>query len=194
MTLLVLCMAGLLGAVLLLLLWGQRTREALAVAAFVCVGSVALYALFGSPLLLEHMRDLEEKIEENSLRVQKDPADLESWLIMAQAEFDSGNYKAAAEGFRRAVLVSKGQPRIITAYAEALIFDADGKVTMAAQKSIHIALMLDPQLPLARYYNAVWLLQNGKQEQAMAEMKKLYAELPDDSKLKKRMNAEIGRE
>jgi len=203
MTLFILCAGLLLLCVLAPLVvpmvrGGQR-KQALWLGLCIVIASVVLYAVLGSPRVIPeasaHMarlRELREQIEVTSAIIQKNPKNLEAWLTMSQAFSDSGDYAAAANGFKQAVLVSKGHPRIIMAYAEALVLQADGVVTQPAKKSIDIALMISPDLPLARYYQAVWLLQENRQPEAMIIMKKLYHELPDDSSLKRRMKAQIG--
>ncbi|MDX2074508.1 MAG: hypothetical protein SFX19_09140 [Alphaproteobacteria bacterium] len=205
MTLFIFSMILLLLAVLALMLLpmartGDR-KSALQIAVAITSASVLVYALCGSPRVVplaeEHnaeLRALYAQIKTTSALIEKQPQNLEAWLTLAQAFSDAGDYAAAANGFKQAVLLSKGHPRIIMAYAESLILQADGVVTDAAKKSIDIALMIDPQLPLTRYYQAVWLLQEGRQPEAMEMMKTLYHELPDDSSLKKRMKAQIGRD
>ena len=170
------------------------------IATFVLLGSIALYAAVGSPrvvpLALEYnarIKELHEQIKVTSALIKEHPDNLEAWLTLAQAFSDSGDYAAAANGFKQAVLLSKGHPRIIMAYAEAIIMQAEGVVTDQAKKSIDIALMMDPNLPLGRYYTAVWLLQENRQSEAMAMMKKLYRELPEDSSLKKKIKSQIGK-
>jgi len=197
-----LCILAALLAITLMVLFARPSdkKVALISALLISVSSAGLYALWGSPLVVEpaeaynaHMDGLQAKITENSERIKQNPNDLEAWLTMAQAFSDAGDYVAAANGFKQAVLLSKGDPRIIMAYAESLILQQGGVVTMQAKKSIDIALMLDKDMPIARYYQAVWLLQEERNDEAMEMMKTLYAELPEDSKLKQRMKAQIGR-
>lgn len=204
MTIFILSMMLLLALVLTLLLlpmWRAGERKAAKQLAFaITAGSVLLYALWGSPRVVPQAMErsaelhaLQKQIKVTSALIKENPNNLEAWLTLAQAFSDSGDYAAAANGFKQAVLISKGQPRIIMAYAESLILQAEGVVTPAAKKSIDIALMIDPKLPLARYYQAVWLLQENRQPEAMAMMKTLYNELPEDSSLKRRMKDSIGR-
>lgn len=195
----------LLASILALLLWplwrdGERMKAA-QLGLGIAVSSVLLYGWFGAyklvPQLEEYhaeMSALREQIIATSEIVKQHPDNLDAWLTLGEAFSDSGDYNAAAHAFKQAVLLSKGHPRIIIAYAEALILQAEGSVTDDANRSIDMALMLDPSLPLARYYKAVWHLQHENTAQAMHMMKQLYAELPEDSSLKKRMKAEIGRE
>ncbi len=170
------------------------------VAVFLFITSAGLYAIFGSPQLVEpvtkHHADvqvLREIITVSETIITQNPNDLEAWLNLAQAFADGGQYTAAAKAYKQCVLLSKGNPLLIMAYAEALIAANEGVVGADAKKSIDIALMIDKKLPVARYYHAIWLLQNEQTEQAMKAMKTLYHELPDDSKLKKKINEQIGR-
>lgn len=203
MTLLFAALAIFLAIALALLLapvWRENRRMALLMAAATIAGSGGLYALTGSPRVVPlvaahnaHNALLREKIRTHSATIAREPKNLEAWLFLAQALEDSGDYRAAAEGFKQAVLLSKGNPQIVVAYAQALVLEAGGTVTPQAKKSIDIALMIDKDLPLARYYHALWLLQENRQAEAMQAMKTLYASLPADSALKQKIDAQIGR-
>lgn len=205
----ILAMIALIAAVLALALWPKAVdncavnnkKNLLLLAVIITFGSVSLYAVFGGarvvPLVFAHQQRLEElklEIAKHSQILVNNPENLEAWLSLAQAYSAGGDYAEAARGFKQAVLLSRGHPRIIAAYAEALVMQAGGTVTMQAKKSLDIALMISPDLPLARYYQAIWLLQNNRAEEAMQTMKTLYRELPDDSNLKIRINELIGRE
>lgn len=186
------------------LLWpnirAKQHRFCARISACVVVLAAALYLYVGAPRVIAplsvHNAFVKKATDIKNVYlpiVAEKPNDLEARLFLGQAYFDLGAFTESAAQFKQAVLLSKGEPRIIMAYAEALIMQENGVVSAVSKKSIDIALMIDPKLPLARYYKAVWLLQEGKQEEAMAMMKALYAELPDDSSLKKRINAQIGR-
>ena len=169
-------------------------------AVFLLVSSAGLYALWGTPQLVEpvakHHADvqaLREIIVISEALIKENPNNLEAWLNLAQAFADSGQYAAAAKAYKQCVLLSKGNPLLIMAYAEALIAGNDGVVGADAKKSIDIALMIDKKMPVARYYNAIWMLQNEQTAEAMETMKTLYHDLPDDSKLKQKINEQIGR-
>lgn len=175
-------------------------KQVVLLGAAVLVASFGLYALWGSPRVVplvtahhERLDELRQTIQLSEALIKQNPQNLEAWLTLAQAFADSGDYKAAANGYKQTVLLSKGNPQLIMAYAEALIMQNDGAIDASAKKSIDIALMIDPALPVARYYYARWLLQEGQMEDAMKTMKTLYHELPDDSPLKRKIDAQIGR-
>ena len=187
-------------ALLGLPLWCADRKNGVVALALVSVVAMGMYAVSGSPrvvpLVTEYRRDmaaLDATIAASSAMLAANPKNLEAWLTLSQALMDTGDFTAAAEGFKQAVLLSHGHPRIIMGYAEAQVLAAEGQVTDSAKRSIEAALIIDKTMPLARYYNALWLLQNGRQPDAMAEMKKLYNELPDSDPLKQRMKEQIGR-
>lgn len=189
--------------VILLAGWWRRGRvkPALILAFVIILSSGLLYALLGSPRIIEPLMSyernkqvMEQQVATYSMLVSSEPENIEAWLYLAQAHQDLGQYHQAAEGFRQAVLLSKGNPRIVMAYAEALILQDEGVVNEQARKSIEVALMIDPQLPIARYYHAIWLLQENRHQEAMQKMKSLYQDLPEDSQLRRVMDKQIGKE
>lgn len=180
--------------------WKENRRRAFIMLAALVAVSGGMYAVAGSPRVVPLAAQYQEEVA--ALRKTADitrallashPDNLEAWLTLGQALMDLGEYPRAADAFRRAALLSRGHPRIIMGYAEAQIAAADGKVTDDAMTSVEMALKLDPKLPMARYYHAVRLLQQGKQPEAMKKMKEFYRELPDDDPVKKLMKSQIGR-
>lgn len=178
----------------------RGVRQAIVPAMIAGLIACLLYAFLGGSVVIPMMKRLGEQqalaaqeVSQAEGKLREAPKDPASWVLHGQALERSGDYAGAANSYREAVLLSKGHPRVVMAYAEALTLAAGGTVTPKAKQSIDIALMLDPGMPIARYYNAVWMLQNDQAPQAMQEMKKLYRELPDDSPLKQKMNEQIGR-
>lgn len=177
-----------------------KQKVALLLGVLLALPVFGLYALWGAPRVVplvtahrEHVEELRKTIEMTEALIKANPNNLEAWMTQAQAFADSGDYAKAANSYKQSVLLSKGNPVLIMAYAEAVIMQNDGVVDAQAKKSIDIALMIDEHLPVARYYNAIWLLQNNETEEAMKNMKALYHELPDNSPLKKKINEQIGR-
>lgn len=193
--------------VLLLPLWKNpdmpkplRRRIVACIAAVFYIGSLGLYALLGAPgivpLIEEHnkqLASLQESIAAQSREIQASPKDLGAWVGLGQSLMATGQYKSAAGAFRRAVVLSGGNPLLLLAYASALISDAGGKVTDDARQTLQMVLLQQPENPEARYLLAVRLLQEGKTEAAMKNMKELYHSLPDNSPMKAVIDRQIGR-
>jgi cytochrome c-type biogenesis protein CcmH len=141
----------------------------------------------------EQTAKLAQEIKEASELVRADANNLEGWVRLGDAFIQRGQYGAAANAFKRAVLLTNGNPKLIMAYAKSMIFDAGGQVGDNAKKSLEMALLLEPENDEARYWLIVRKLQDGKQQEAMKEMKALYQSLPDGSLLKEMIDAQIGR-
>lgn len=188
--------------VLAVLLWPARAhrRFVLAAAAVITLFACGLYAYVGAPQvvpLLEERQvrlgELKALIVEHSEKVKQNPKALESWIALGQAFGETGQYGAAANAFKQAVVLSHGEPQLILAYARSEILEAEGKVTDSAKKSLQMVVLQEPQNPEARYWLIVRKLQDGNAQEAMPEMKALYKTLPEGSPLKSMIDRQIGR-
>lgn len=170
------------------------------VSAVFLIGSFGLYEIFGAPAIIslldarrQEMARLKADIVSNSGRVKANPNDLAAWVKLGEDFMETGQFDAASNAFREAVVLSNGNPDLIVAYARAQIEAADGKVTPEAKKSLEMVMLQQPRNDMARYYLIVWQLQSGDQALAMEEMKKFYASLPKDSPVRKMIDQEIGK-
>lgn len=184
-----------------ILFWPKRHhKSSLFIALYFFVMCFGLYAWVGSPRIVPLLAQRETKLAEikqsivqNSAQVKSDRKNLKAWVALGQAFIETGQFSAAANSFKQAVVLSNGDPELILAYAKSMILADDGKVSDHSQKSLEMVLLQEPQNPEARYWLIVRKLQDGDNEQAMKEMKTLYRELPEDSPLKATINAQIGR-
>jgi len=178
----------------------HQKRFMYTVSGIFCVGLFGVYALLGSPsvipLMAEHdakIAELQKVVVQQSDAVKSNPQDLAAWVGLGQSYMQSGQYKSASHAFKQAVLLSKGNPLIILAYASAMISEAGGTIPDEAKKSLEMVLLQQPENPEARYLLALRMLQDGKTADAMQNMKELYRSLPDDSPLKTMIDKQIGR-
>ncbi|MEK6746775.1 MAG: hypothetical protein AABY33_07070 [Pseudomonadota bacterium] len=178
----------------------NRTLFSLVITMFIAGGGLFLYKQFGTPEILpllaereEEISALKEKIIVNSDAVKKDPKDIKAWLELADNFMESNQFDAAANAYKQGILLSRGNPELIMAYASAMILAAGGTVTQDAKKSLDMLLILQPANEKARYFLAMHKMQSGDTENAMAEMKELYKSLPEDSSLKDMIDRQIGR-
>lgn len=179
----------------------DRRRFIACVCAVFLVAGVGLYSWLGAPRIIPLIKERDEKLTDLTSRmsrysdsVTKNPKDIASWVGLGQGFMETGQFKAAANSFKEGVILSKGDPRLILAYATALIYEADGKVTDDAKKSLEMVLVQDKENAQARYFLNVRLLQDGKTEEAMKAMKELYRSLPEGSPVKAMINQQIGKE
>lgn len=203
-------LAGLLILSLFVLLWPVWRNDDLplkdrqifmgGVAAFFFIAGFALYFQAGAPDIVPMLAERETRIAslkasilKNSEEVKANPNNLGAWVELGKVFMESGQYDAAANAFRHAVTLSGGNPVLIMAYAGAQIAQADGKITDDAKKGLEMVLEQTPDNPEARYFMAVRMLQDGRQQEAMQSMRDLYHSLPDNSPLKGMIDKQIGR-
>lgn len=191
----------LLTAALAALLWPlrQQWQFCVIVTLFFFIGTFGIYAVVGAPHLVPiltkyemHMQEVQVSIIENSAAVKANPKNLRAWIKLGGSLMETGKYQDAVNAFKHTVILSKGNPQLILAYAKAMIMADDGKVGNAAKKSLEMALLQEPDNAEAKYFLIVRTLQDGKTEKAMREMKTLYHSLPNDSPVKEMIDRQIG--
>lgn len=177
----------------------RRLAVGIISAVFFC-GLFGMYYTIGSPEVVplmakhnEEMTALHNSIEEQSQIIKTSPDNLGAWIKLGQSYMGTRQYKKATGAFRQAVLLSRGNPLILIAYASAMISEANGQITDDAKKSLEMVLLQQPQNPEARYLLTVRMLQDGKNEEAMKTMKEIYRSLPPESPLKEMIDRQIGR-
>ena len=200
-----------LGLFLLILLWPlrghkdvpirNRRRFIACISVLIAACAFGLYPLFGSPEILPmleqrqaRLNDLRLSIVTNSETVKKDTKNLAAWVELGQDFMETGQYSAATNAFRQAALLSEGNPKLLLAYAQAMIADEGGAVNDAAYKALQMVLLQEPKNAQATYFIAIHQLQNGQTQEAMKNMRELYRALPKDSALRATINHQIGRD
>jgi cytochrome c-type biogenesis protein CcmH/NrfG len=187
----------------LLLLWPLRKEKAPGawLLLFMIASSFGIYLTIGKPDIIPLMKERNQRlaelriqIQEDSGQVKRDTKDVAAWIRLGTAFMQTGQYGAAANAFKQAVLLTNGAPDVIMAYAKATIAADDGKVNDASKKSLEMVLLQKPEHKEARYWLIVRRVQDGEGETAMKDMQSLYRSLPDDSPLKAMINRQIGRE
>lgn len=178
----------------------QRQRFAAAVSIFFLLGGPGLYALLGAPKLVPviaehnaHMQKLHKDMQAQLDAAEANPRNLDAWVELGRIYMEAGQYKNAAHAFRQAVILSQGHPMVILAYATAMIYDDDGKISDDAKKALDMVLLQQPDNAEARYFLVLRMLQDGQTKQAMKAMKELYRSLPENSPLKGTIDKQIGR-
>ncbi len=123
-------------------------------------------------------KSIEDSILDLAQRLEKNPNNLEGWLMLGRSLIVLERYGEAAQALSAAVTLSNGDPDIIGSMAEALIFAADGIVTAEALAAFETVLGVKPDDPAAQYYIGVALAQQGRAGEALETWRKLAAETP----------------
>jgi len=155
-------------------------RRAAAVAVFVLVPalSLALYAYVGQPdlpdaPLAERKTDLnapgalEAAVAKVEAHLLKAPDDGRGWEVLGPVYMRMGRFADAAGAYRQILRLGEDTPRVHAEYGEALVAVSDGVVTTDARAEFDKA----PDVPMAKFYLALGLEQDGKKDAAIAAYK-----------------------
>jgi len=124
-----------------------------------------------------------ELIEKLREAVEKRPDDLQGATLLATHEMRLGN-AAAAHVAQAEVIRLKGDAvsaQDYETYADMLVIAAGGYVSPQAERALAVALRLDPESGVARYYSGLMMLQVGRPDVAFRAWAKLLQDSPDDA-------------
>jgi cytochrome c-type biogenesis protein CcmH len=104
--------------------------------------------------------------------LMKAPDDRRGWEVLAPVYMRMGQFADAASAYREVLRLGGDAPVFHAEYAQALVAMADGVVTADARAEFDKA----PDLPMAKFYLALALEQEGKKDEAEAAYKALAPE------------------
>ncbi|TKT81243.1 c-type cytochrome biogenesis protein CcmI [Aquamicrobium sp. LC103] len=174
--------------------------------------SWGVYATIGSPDLpaMPLQARIEQDPEKNTVdelvaraeaHLAENPSDGRGWDVLAPIYYRMGRHQDAVTAYRNAIRLSGVSAARETGLGEALAASSGGLITSDAQAAFERALALDPQFPKARYLLAAAFMQDGKPDQAVAELQRMMEGLPEESPWRdvaqqamRSVNAEVERE
>jgi cytochrome c-type biogenesis protein CcmH len=169
--------------------------------------AIALYTLLGEPRALdaanlvranttagagEHGPEMEQAIAGLAAKMQKNPDDIEGWLLLGRAYKSQQRFVEAREALKNAFERAKDNPDVQVEYAEALALATDSRrLDGEPRRLLELALATSPA-----HERALWLLgiadfQAEQWTQAIAHWQKLEAVLPADSKVLESVREQI---
>lgn len=125
--------------------------------------------------------DVDTMIQRLAERLEKNPNDGEGFRMLGWSYVMTGKPDKAIEPYKRALQLLPNNPAVHAGYGEALVGVAGGTVTPEAKTSFDRALQINPKEPRARYFQALWLAQNGKPKEALEQWIALANEGPADA-------------
>ena len=159
----------------------------IALAAIISIGSVALYAVFGTPSLSD--QPLEARLDappaEQSVAIQianverrlhKHPADAAGWTVIAPVYFKTGQFRKAADAYRKAIQLGGQDEEKLLGLFEALTFGNDGVIPPEAKAPLDAALERDPKSLRGRFWLAVLASQDGRKSDAEQTYREMLSE------------------
>lgn len=188
------------GAILSLLpaLLERNLRAAFAVA---CIPALALgiYHFSGSADIVwrlekQAQEDAGLALHETQLleALQTVPDEPSLWVRLGTTRMQLKKYAEASQAYKKAVLLSNGQPTILMAYGKSLVLAADQKVGKEAKKAFEMVLLQEKENAEAEYFLGLERMQQADRTAALAIFEKLVrtqpAESPVGMRAKKHIN------
>jgi len=190
------CAAMIAAALLWILipLWRNRTAEVEArerrVAALVTIVAVPAIAIGLYTTLSNWQWDPERRANAEAAalhealahlkgRVERDPNDLEAWLLLGRSYASVGQFGQAAEAFERAHELSQGTNlEALVGLGEALFFTDQTSLSGRAGQLFEAALTRAPNHPKALWYGSVAALERGDLRTGRDRLQRLLDQNP----------------
>jgi cytochrome c-type biogenesis protein CcmH len=171
------------------LLWPAATAvvvPALAIGLYVWLGEIGYVGrspatLAQSSQQSAEMHSIEQMVSKLSARLQREPGDVDGWVLLGRSYVVLQRYEEAAQAYARAYQLKSDDPQLLADYAEVVAMAngnrLDGQPTTLAMQ----ALALQPNNPKALWIAGVAALQRGEREVGLAYLQRLQKQLPPDS-------------
>ncbi|MBM3572650.1 MAG: c-type cytochrome biogenesis protein CcmI [Alphaproteobacteria bacterium] len=125
--------------------------------------------------------EIRAMVERLAARLETQPDDVDGWMMLGRSYRVLGRMADSAEAYRRGADQSQGDSTAVGAYAEALVYAADGAVTPAARVAFEDVLRRSPADPRARYFVALARVQAGEVAEGLQLWRALEADSPPDA-------------
>lgn len=162
----------------------------------IAVVSVATYLALGQPGLPSRpydavaerraaaaglLSEVEAMVARLAERLSQQPDNPEGWRMLGWSYLQLGRTNEGIAALKRAVAQDADNGALRSLLGEALVRQADGKVTEEALATFEEALKRDAKDPRARFYKGLALAQAGKEAEALATWAAIIRDGPADA-------------
>ncbi len=123
------------------------------------------------------LESVETLVERLAARLQEQPEDVAGWRKLGWSYVNLGRYQDAAWAYGKAAALQQDSAAFHSAYGEATVLAAEGRVTAEALRIFETALALDSAEPRARFYLGLAQQQAGNKIEALA----IWSSVIDDA-------------
>ncbi len=123
------------------------------------------------------IESVETLVTRLAARLQEQPEDVAGWRKLGWSYVNLGRYQDAAWAYGKAAALQQDSAAFHSAYGEATVLAADGRVTAEALRIFETALALDSAEPRARFYLGLAQHQAGNKIEALA----IWSSVIDDA-------------
>jgi cytochrome c-type biogenesis protein CcmH len=169
---------------------GRGSAIAVGVAIPLC--AVAIYFVVGNPRALgpqsasdaaheASTQEIEVIVERLAQRMQKEPENVEGWILLGRSYATFGRYKESADAYARAVGLRPGDAQLLADHADALGMALGRKLAGEPEKLVLRALQIDPRNLKALALAGTIAFERKEYKQASAFWERMLALLPPES-------------
>jgi len=175
--------------ILVLPLWGQRRRSG----RWSVLGLVSCFAIAPVAVLLyKHVSTWDPQtqqrasegarlVSELAARLQREPDDVQGWLLLARSYMVLGQYDAGREAYREAwIRTPDPDNELKVAFAESQILSDRAALGGEAGRLVDEVLVVEPGNPKALWYGGLAALEQGRADLVKARWSRLLELNPPD--------------
>ena len=134
---------------------------------------------------------VEKMVSEFAVKMEKDPSNLEGWVMLARSYRILGRNEDAAKAYERAGNFIDSDPQLLADYADVLAANANGNFTGKPLKLINQALKLDPNNLMALWLSGTASYMTGNYKAAVQAWEKVAQQLPPETEESRSIQASI---
>ena len=155
--------------------------------------AIALYLTLGDPQSMHRspqtlaqqqmagMHSIEQMVQQLRDKLQREPDNIEGWLLLARSYMTQKHYSEAVAAYARAYELKPNDAQLMADYAEAMALANDSRLEGQPTDLAARALKLEPDNPKALWLSGMAAMQRGEREVAVAHLQRLQKLLPPGS-------------
>lgn len=178
-------------------LWraGGSRGVAAATAAVIVVGAGVLYLQWSNyewaPTENAAAHANEQMVGRLARRLERNPDDVEGWLMLGRSHVALGQFALAQRAYRRADRLEAGRnAEALLGMAETMVLEADGAMDERSSRLFEQALELDPNNERALFFAAIAARRRGETPLAIARLERML-ELGPPANIKELLQREL---
>jgi cytochrome c-type biogenesis protein CcmH len=168
-------------------LWRERAKGvAVASAVVLLAGSAALYLHWSNfdwqttSVSGEHAN--EQMVSRLARRLERNPDDVEGWLMLGRSHAALGQFALAQRAYRRADRLEAGRnPDALLGLAETMVLEAEGALDERSSRLFEQALELAPTNERALFFSAIAARRRGETPLAISRLETMLSQNPPEN-------------
>jgi cytochrome c-type biogenesis protein CcmH len=178
---------------------GSTKKTAIGICVFIVVISSGLYFSFGDVYRVSqknsetpiNQEGVEKMVTEFAAKMEKDPSNLQGWVMLARSYRILGRNQDAVKAYERAGSFVDSDPQLLADYADTLAANANGNFAGKPLSLINQALKLDPNNLMALWLSGTAAFNANNYRSAVQTWEKLALQLPPNSEEMKMIEGSI---